>query len=116
MKIAIDDNIIETADIYKIGPVESKTYGHIYHCFTIHFFKGKELDVEIYSSTYISCGYVSIVNKNGTEKKIYNNGTIDDCRKSASYQKSLTKLTKLREDIIKIWSENQSNIPKFSTT
>lgn len=92
MKIAINGEIIDTENIYKIGNIitgywdfneednwfverKGKPTARDTNIFTITFFKGREL----------------ILQK-------------DD----------LIKLKKFRDSIIEVWSENQSTIPQFN--
>lgn len=84
MKIAINGDIINTKNIYEITKIE------------------KDLD---YDCDY----YFRIIFFNNTIKYV----TID-CEGIETLEFCQEKLSKFRDSIIKIWSENQSDIPQFN--
>lgn len=116
MKIAINGDIIDTKDIYKIRDITTKDVGHLNFRFVLHLFNGKYIDIKLYSNTYFNGNaHSSIKTKNGTINN-HNTGTLKDCISSDEYKAALNKISKFRDQIIKIWSENQSDIPQFNLT
>jgi len=85
MKIAINGEIIDTKDIYKITKVEK--------------------DEEYYEFDYLF--YIKSFGKN--EILVTLNITKDCLR-----DETIKKLNEFRDSIVKIWSENQSDIPQFN--
>lgn len=82
MKIAINGDIIDTKNIYKITEITKGCgYGDYTYKFDIISFKNK------YTTIFL-CDNLS--------------------------ESELNKITKFRDSIIKIWSENQPNIPQFN--
>jgi hypothetical protein len=110
MKISINGNIIETEDIYRISEITSKDKDHISNFFTIYMFNNQILQVSNYSGCYIDNNYISINNEN-------THNTRDITKLKELFEKlnkeCLNKIIKTRQDIVDIWSNNQSNIPKF---
>jgi hypothetical protein len=116
MKIAINGNIIDTKDIYKISEITKDDIFHIHFKFTIYLFNAKKIDCKIYSNTYFDgAGYASLKETiNFTEKNIRKIGKLQDCINSNQYKEALKKITNFRNSIVKVWSENQSDIPQFN--
>ena len=126
MKIAINGDIIDIKSIYKISKLVKDCddyltflkYGHIYIGFSIKFYGRKKLDVIIYTYTYWNgTDYCSINNPDKNIKEISNhyNGILKQCKESTIYKLQLGRITKIRQDILDLWSNNQKDIPKFST-
>jgi len=88
MKIAINGSIIDTKDIYKITEVSD---GGWFAGFDIYLFNVKD-------PIFVSIG--------GDDDVPYGN--------RYEYKERIPELEKMREEIIKIWSENQSEIPQFN--
>lgn len=97
MKIAINGSVVDTEHIWKINPIKDS-----YHStstaleFTIDFFQGKSLVVELDSKEVFD----------GTDVNWWEKSKVEEIR---------NKLNLLRDSIISVWSENQSKIPQFST-
>jgi hypothetical protein len=101
MKIAINGDIIDTKDIYKITKVQENEneWGKVFY---IQFFNKNEIEVAIAytqfdyntmkASTQEEANSILIEHKNVTVKKIED----------------------FRQSIIDIWSDNQSDIPQFN--
>lgn len=87
MKIAINGEIIDTENIYKIGNINFCLNEGVQYYFQIEFFNKKILAVTKYAEGY------------HIPKEI---------------DKKYLKLSEFRDSIIKIWSENQSTIPQFN--
>ena len=85
MKIAINGDVIDTKGIYKITKVEKD---EIYYKFDYLF-------------------YIISIGKNEILVTL-------DITKDCSRDETIQKLNKFRDSIIKIWSENQSDIPQFN--
>lgn len=84
MKIAINGEIVDTNDFWKVSPIYD---GGWFASFTISLLsERKELRIDV-------------TGDNVADK---------------SYRNKMQKLEKLRNSIIKIWSENQSTIPQFN--
>ena len=82
MKIAINGDIIDTKNIYKITEIELGISGDDYsYLFYIKSFNN------MITSVYLDNGIS---------------------------ESELNKITEFRNSIIKIWSENQSDIPQFN--
>ena len=91
MKIAINGDIIDTKNIYKIHEIDRNdlTGGNWNHSFIIESFKNKYLYVRLYF----------------TDEELQNKEDND---------KHFIKINEFRDSIVKIWSENQSEIPQFN--
>lgn len=115
MKIAINGNIIDTKKIYNITPIENsdrkytnrinepgKKYDYLGFSFNIEFLNKKSL--------CINCTGDNIFPRrenyhwNDWYKENYEN----------KYELLRIHIEKFRDSIIKIWSENQSDIPQFN--
>lgn len=92
MKISINGRIIETKDIYKIGKIE-----------TGHYDTSEE--VRWFVKTDTKPRYGSLTNR--CIIKFYND------KKIKIESKSIEKVEKLRQSIVDIWSNSQSDIPSF---
>lgn len=104
MKISVLGNIIDTKNIYRITPISD----------------GCKFDIMMYNQKSFTVYLSSMA--------INNDGTISDSdvicvnRPNAENDIDIAKalvlqyITKIREDIIKIWAENQSDIPLIEFT
>ena len=111
MKIAINGDIIYTDNIYKISEIESDRGDHISHKFTIVSYNQKYIEINYSTNCYLARNYViinDIVVVNPEEMNL--NHIIN----SLPYQETLSKITKFRQSIIDVWSNNQSIIPEFN--
>lgn len=96
MKIAILGNIIETTTIYKITKLDKILHNkNNYYGFEIHHFNDRE---------------PIIISENNFENHEYSNIFVFVSKQDERIQ----KLTDLRENIVKIWLENQTEIPQFN--
>lgn len=93
MQIAINGKIIDTKDIYKINKISIGYYDTSEEC--RWFVKTKDKPE-----------YGNLTNR--FVIKFYNR------KKFEIVSKSDEKINKIREDIINIWSDNQSTIPSFT--
>ena len=90
MKIAINGDIINTKDIYKVTKIQKVFYDFEFR-FSIELFNNHEIQVGILEWA--------------VEEKEYTRQELN---------KAKIKLAKFRQSIIDIWSENQSEIPQFN--
>lgn len=120
MKIAIQNKVIDTNDIYCIHEIDipygsSESWksmkfkelpediqkalvnGSNTINFDIEFFNNKELTVSLEKFSQVEN------NKLGEGETLYD-----------VFLRNIERLEKMRNDIIKIWSDNQSNIPTFN--
>ena len=116
MKIAINGEIIDTESIYKISKVTSSYRGgsYIYYIsfeFNIFLFNRKEIQVYNQVSIYLD-KHSSLMT--GYSEVIKHNATKEDLENHPIYIEALSKISNLRDEIIKIWSNNQSSIPQFN--
>ena len=93
MKIAINGTVIDTKDIYKITPVR---FCGDYFTFNVYQFNVK---------------YPIEVNKYYERNWSISN---EELEKTLKYRINFNKINKFRDDIIFIWSRNQSKIPQFN--
>ena len=92
MKIAINGEIIDTENIYKIGKIITGywEYGEDDNWFVERNGEPTARDTNIFTIKFLKGNEIGYQN--------------DD----------LIKIKKFRDSIIKIWSENQSTIPQFN--
>lgn len=123
MKIAVQGKIIDTDNIYSISEIIE---GHNYKYFEIESFNDKFLKVSIKNWEEnkltekfedLRKNYLSL-----KETKINAGQELnpDDWKEIQEFHNEIPKenerrLENMRQDIIKIWSENQSKIPTFNT-
>lgn len=122
MKIAINGEIIDTESIYKIDKIyeyESE-YSDMFDSlrFNIDLFNDKTIEVKVTLPIYFygygeSISRKELVNKQDTDI-IMEDATIEDFRKMPEYIEAHAKISNLRDEIIKIWSNNQGTIPQFN--
>ena len=122
MKIAINGEIIDTKDIYKISKVVvgSKVGTFQYFSFDITLFNKIKVvinqDIELFldrNSSLKSCK-MDLFLENGGFELLKENATNQDLIEHPIYVDALNKINNLRDGVIKIWSENQSEIPQFN--
>jgi len=110
MKISVNDEIIDTEDIYKIGKVEGNntwTYindGHTHSGFYFTIFLYNKKSIEIYLDGD------DVFQKNENE----NGWWFNKSTYLEKLEKVREKIENFREEIINIWSNNQRNIPTFN--
>lgn len=93
MLISVNGTIIDTKRIYKITKIEtySITSKGFNHFFTIFFNNSEKLEI------------------------VSNDHSYEETRKFENYKPSKVDLfSNFRDSIIKIWQENQSEIPQFN--
>ena len=103
MKIAVNGNYIETKDIYQISEIEEYRMERNVYFFNIISFNQNTLTVEI--------------DKNG-QRNIIRPPEFENWKKLAPKIPEINKmrLELMRQEIIKIWSENQPTIPMINLT
>lgn len=107
MKIAINGNIIDTKNIYKITKLEEKSINASKNLtdhfkFSIKSFNNQEIDIWINGDSLF-------------ERKPnyqWNDWYLEDYEFKFVLLKQ--KANEFRDSIIKVWSENQSEIPQFN--
>lgn len=101
MKIAVNGEVIDTKDIYKISRIQEcdEVYGKVFY---IQLFNKIEIEVAI---TYPKFDYNGKTPSSQEEA----NALITEHR-----QKTIDKIEAFRQSIIDIWSDNQSDIPQFN--
>lgn len=113
MKLIVAGNLIDTELIYLITPISSNTYSNIYFRFKIRFLNRTEMLFKLYSGCYLSGTFMVIRKADGTETSDHKNGSLERIETSNEYIANLKKITELRKELIKYWSNNQSSIPKL---
>lgn len=115
MKIAINGEIIDTEYIYKFGNIKTNTKSHLDHTFHIQLMNHEYMYFTESSGCYISNKYTSITRLDYSKDDMFNGErNLIDLQNSKEYISSLLKITKFRQSIIDIWSNNQSTIPQFN--
>lgn len=107
MKIVIDGQIIDTENIYSIS--SEILSGNISGSYKPEFY----FEIESFNDKII---YVSIQQHNGIDFKHANTLPSSDDRNNylnSIINSNKNKIEKMRQDIVNIWSNNQSNIPSF---
>lgn len=110
MKIAINGDIIDTCDIFKITDININ-YETSYICdsFNIIFYNDKKMC--FYGDKYnVDSDFLSLFGKLKDEFI----DPIEYVKSTEEYKNSLKKITDFRDSIVKIWSENQTLIPQFN--
>lgn len=99
MKIAVNGDIIDTKDIYKISKIQENddVYGKVFY---IQLFNKIEIEVAITYPDY-----------NG---KTPSSQQEADTLLAEHRQKTIDKIEAFRQSIITVWSDNQSDIPQFN--
>ena len=113
MKIAINGEIIDTENIYKISKVNSEYKGGSiqYFNFNITLFNKITVTVSNQASIFLDgdfrlkTGYFEVLKEKATAK---------DLKEHPIYVEAFNKINNLREKIIKVWSNDQSTIPQFN--
>lgn len=101
MKIIVNDQIIDTENIFSISEVkEGATLN-----FEINFFNGKSMDVEV--NNYLSTDEFTSI------KSIQN-----IVERNSAFEKlnadRIEKFKKTWSELVNIWSNNQTKIPRFN--
>lgn len=115
MLISVNGTVIDTKNIYAIHPIVVSDTSHIHFEFTIEFEKNLNLKecVILSSKCYYSRTSNNIcITREG--KDFWTKGSREDLISFPEYQDALKKITKFRDSIVKIWQENQSEIPQFN--
>lgn len=114
MKIAINGQIVDTDLIFSVSE-EIYEDGNEY-CFDVNFFDERSITVSIYKrnmSNSDSCDKFNILrNRNDQNFSEEERITMKNLWDQISIENK-TKIEKMRQDIVNIWSENQSKIPTF---
>lgn len=113
MKINVNGNIIDVKDIYKISPIFDSSPLLDEIAFEIKFFNNvPTLLIEMNTN-------ISKIDSNGDEVLAFKVLTKNleeeyfEIKQSKQYITAFNKLNAIRDSIIKIWSDNQTNIPTF---
>jgi hypothetical protein len=117
MKIAVNGNIIDTKKIYNITPIEKSDntytnriketgnqYDYLGYSFEIKFLNKKSLTINCIGDNLFP----------RKENYQWNDWYKEDYEKK--YELLRLYINEFRNSIIKIWLENQSNIPQFNLT
>jgi hypothetical protein len=112
MKIAVEGKIIDTEKIYSVSDEILDQHNEYY--FVITSFNGHEIEVGIkmLAPNKVSNEYEKLC-------EFCNSNLSDEQWKKIKelhvqiHEENKNKLERMRLDIVKIWSENQSLIPKF---
>jgi len=121
MKIIVNDNIIETTEIYKISQIDRSEDASAL-TFIIEFLNKTKLKIEHNTRTkyfeiiWADAAVCYFYNEDGSSYRFINNDicTILDCINSEEYKQSYKEISELRDKIVFIWSENQQVIPTFN--
>lgn len=114
MKIAINGDIIDTDNIYKISKIESNDSGLICHKFKIISYNDKVIQIVYNSKCYVSASYSEYIRINNIRVTNPEEMNLDYVINCSSYQETLAKISEFRQSIIDIWSNNQSKIVQFN--
>jgi hypothetical protein len=114
MKIAINGDIVDTEDIYKITKILSDTNGSIHHSFVIYLFNKKNITITIDTTCYNLGGFNSMIGDRRLSLEQGDDLSLEFLQQTPEYQESLGRITKFRDSLIDIWSQNQSQIPQFN--
>jgi hypothetical protein len=122
MKIAIQGSIIETDNIYCIGKIVENNDDRNKFLFEIESFNDNNLEVSIdmYEENKISIKceehrakyFNEIIKTEERKKEMYNE--IQNLQIEHRLENK-ARLERMRQDIYKIWSENQPKLPMFDT-
>ncbi len=106
MIIAINGQLVNTKNIYLISEIKFSQEGNYY--FKIYFFNDKKLNI-YFSYTNLPERNIIVDGKKQYYHQFYKQSWIDE-----HYPELLEKITEFRNQIVKVWSENQSEIPQFN--
>ena len=98
MKIAINGDVIDTKDIYKITKVQENEneWGKVFY---IQFFNKNEIELAI---AYTQFDYSTTSTQEEANSILIEHKNV------------VKKIEDFRQSIIDIWSDNQSDIPQFN--
>lgn len=105
MKLIVQGSVIDTEDIWKIDeiyPVDESTKLQ----FCIHFFNKKDMCITISSNCPNYLPH-TVKGFESYEEFVKNN------EQSAPYKEALVKFTTVWQQLVDLWSNNQSTIPKL---
>ena len=112
MKIAINGEIIDTKDIYKISDVNVEyNFSRPHFKFTMQLFNNIPIVVHNAADIFLDGTFTL---KTESFKILKEKATKQDLIEHPIYVDAFNKISNLRNEIIKIWSENQSEIPQFN--
>jgi len=122
MKIAINGEIIDTNDIYKIDNkvIEMYTGQSITGLgFTITCFNNHKLNSRLPLPIRLDLDKIIVkpIYKGGVlkdEEIIKREATLKDLRQMPEYIEIYNKLEDFRKSIVEVWTNNQGNIPQFN--
>lgn len=112
MKIIVNDNILDTENIKYISEI---CFKDLRYSFIIHLFNGGE--IKIVSTIKDLDNNMDFINlfrdyKYASPKEQVE--FIEKIKQLPKWKTSLEEITKFRDDIVVVWSNNQTNIPKFN--
>ena len=122
MKIAINGEIIDTENIYKIDNKVIEMYNGLSITnlgFTITYFNNHQLKIKLSlpihmdsDKTIVKPIYEGDVLE--TVEIIKREATLKDFRQMSEYIEIYNKVEGFRKSIVEIWANNQSTIPQFN--
>lgn len=107
MIVAINGNLIDTKNIFKITPIsKEKEWDYDNDRDARHFLivMFNNISLEVFQQSHIS-----------TEPLPFDNPELAQSIIRANVEASNVAFDKLRESIINVWSDNQSDIPQFNS-
>ena len=110
MKISVLGNIIETENIYKIGKIQLINHYNQSYGFEIEFFGKQKLEIKLSVYRLITNEIGKIIDHNLPHLK-----SNEELEKWIIEKKNiiLKQLDLVRNEIIKYWTGNQSQIPQI---
>ena len=119
MKIAINGTIIDSKHIYKITPLEIEDYAHYDYYISIYF------HIESFNSNILTINKcLNIRYFNGYERKlgyydelitdVINKGPYQNYQDCPTFKEVIKDITRFRQKIVDIWTNNISDIPQFN--
>ena len=114
MKISIQGNLIDTDNIYRIGDIKKECS----NMFSFEIESFNEKTKEIGTTAYpLYQSLLKFLNTQAENSNVPLHSLLTPQKKAELWNKSLEEtekeISEMRENIIKIWSDNQSNIPTF---
>ncbi len=127
MKFILNGEILDTELIWKITPITTDVYNHIYHRFQILFYNDKVVNVEKYTGCYLSGKYgcyekdadprtisLSTQSKNLTHN-LEGQITLKVLQETDIYKETFNVLLEARDQIVDLWSQGQTSLPIIKT-
>lgn len=111
MKIIVNDNILDTENIKYISEI---CFKELRYSFVINHFNGGK--IEIVSTIKDLDNNMDFRNlfRDYKYAEIKEEEYIAKVKQLPQWKISLEEITKFRDDIVVVWSNNQTNIPKFN--